>query len=117
MDCDLLERGLGLTHATSLLNVKLKKDNMPKMKVSCVQNTYQRLCPAIIPIRKVTMGTNDAHSGWAIALFNIAKQLAICIGVLDPFTTTDPYNKPSPLTIYSTVWIRFSGRMERRKLI
>ena len=42
------------------------------------------------------MGTNGAHSPWATASFNIAKQLAICFGVLDPLVTLDP-PMPDPL--------------------
>ena len=90
MICDMLETGLGLNHTTLLVNRELVKDGKGEVGVSCVRDSYLRLCPAVIPIRKVAMGTNDAHSAWAVASFNIFKQLAICFGKLDPNTTPDP---------------------------
>ena len=69
------------------------------MGATCVRDTYHRLCPAIIPIRKVTMVTNDSHSAWAKVSFNISKQLAICFGVLDPHTILDPrMSDPLPVS-------------------
>ena len=98
MVCDLLERGLGIHHTTLLINAELKKDGLEEVGASCVRDTYYRLCPEIIPIRKVAMGTNDAHSSWAKASFNISKQLAICFGVLDPLVILDP-PMPDPLPL------------------
>ena len=73
-----------------LVNRQLLRDNKGEVGVSCVRATYNRLLPEIIPIRKVAMGTNDAHSAWAQASFNLFKQLAICFGKLDPRVTPDP---------------------------
>ena len=95
--CGMLETGLGLNHTTLLLNRELVKDGKPEVGVSCVRDSYLCLCPAVIPIRKVAMGTNDAHSPWAIASFNIFKQLAICFRKLDPYTTPDPPMPPPPV--------------------
>jgi len=64
MVCDLIERGLGLQHTTVLLNAELRKDNKAEVGASCVRETYNRLLPKIIQIRKVAMGTNDARSAW-----------------------------------------------------
>jgi len=98
MVCDLLERGLGIHHTTLLINAELKQDGLEEVGASCVRDTYYRLCPEIIPIRKVAMGTNDAHSSWAKASFNISKQLAICFGILDPLVILDP-PMPDPLPL------------------
>ena len=88
--CDLIERGLGLQHTTVLVNRQLVSENKSEVGVSCVRDTYNRLLPEVIPIRKVAMGTNDAHSAWAKASFNIFKQLAIAFGKLNPRVTPDP---------------------------
>ena len=98
MVCDLLERGLGIHHTTLLVNSELKGDGFQEVGASCVRDTYHRLGPAIIQIRKVAMGTNDAHSAWAKASFNISKQLAICFGVLNPHIILDP-PMPDPLPV------------------
>ena len=101
----MLEIGLGLNHTTLLLNKELVKDGKAEVGVSCVRDNYLRLCPAVIPIRKVVMGTNDAHSTWAIASFNIFKQLAICFGKLDPHITPDPPMPPPPEATNTTTTI------------
>ena len=59
---DMLERGLGLNHTTLLLNRELVKDGQTEVGSSRVQDIYSHLNPEIIPIRKVAMGNNDAHS-------------------------------------------------------
>ena len=96
MVCDLIETGLGLAHTTLLLNEELKADNKEEVGISCVREAYLRLEPETILIRKVAMGTNDAHSPWALASFNLFKQLAVSFGVLDPRVTPDP-PMPPPL--------------------
>ena len=96
MICDWIERGLGISQTTKLLNRELIIDNLGEVGQTCVRETYLRLKPEVIPIRKVAQGTNDAFSPWCLASFNIAKQLAICVGVLDHITTVDPI-MPDPL--------------------
>ena len=81
MVCDLIETGLGLAHTTLLLNEELRRDHKEEVGISCVREAYLRLEPEVILIRKVAMGTNDAHSPWALASFNLFKQLAISFGV------------------------------------
>ena len=96
MVCDLIETGLGLAHTTLLLNEELKADNKEEVGISCVREAYLRLEPETILIRKVAMGTNDAHSPWALVSFSSFKQLAVSFGVLDPRVTPDP-PMPPPL--------------------
>ena len=60
--CDILDRGIGINHATLLINLNLTNDGLQEVGASCVRDTYHRLFSAIIPIRKVAMGTNEAHS-------------------------------------------------------
>mgnify|MGYP003335063525 CR=1 FL=1 len=45
-------------------------------------------------MKKRPQGTNDPHSEWAKASFNIAKQLAIRYGKLDPRRDPDPPMPP-----------------------
>lgn len=73
MVCDLLERGLGLNHETLLVNIELIIYNKPKVRTSCVRETYQRPVRTIIPTQKVVIWTNNAHSPWAVASFNAFK--------------------------------------------
>ena len=84
MVCDLIETGLGLAHTTLLLNEELRRNNKEEVGISCVRELY-----LTILIRKVAMGTNDAHSPWAMALFALFKQFAISFGVLDPHISPD----------------------------
>ena len=71
MICDMLEKDLDLNHTTLLINKELVKDRKKEFGVSYVLDTYACLCPVIIPIRKVVLGTNNAHSTWTIVVFNI----------------------------------------------
>ena len=96
MLCDCIETGLGLKHTALLINKELNKDGLAEIGVSCLRESYLRLNPVTIKIRKVHMGTNDAHSPWAKASFNIYKQLAIAFDQLDPRVTVDP-PMPPPL--------------------
>ena len=60
--CDILDRGIGINHATLLINLNLTNDGLQEVGASCVRDTYHRLFSAIMSIRKVSMGTNEAHS-------------------------------------------------------
>ena len=71
MLCDCIETGLGLNHTALLLNNELRKENQTEVGVSCLRDSYLRLQPVTIEIRKVHMGTNDAHSPWVKASFNM----------------------------------------------
>ena len=102
MLCDCIETGLGLNHTALLLNKELKKDGLTEIGVSCLRDSYLRLNPVVIEIRKVPMGTNDAHSPWAKASFNMYKQLAICFDQLDPSITCDPPMPPPLVSIATT---------------
>ena len=46
------------------------------------------------------MGTNDAHSPWALASFSLFKQLDVSFGVLDPRVTPGP---PMPPPLHTNV--------------
>ena len=87
MLCDCIETGLGLNHTALLLNKELRKENRTEVGVSCLRQSYLRLKPITIDIRKVPMGTNDAHLPWAKVLFNMYRQLTICFDKLDSRVT------------------------------
>ena len=91
---DSMEDGNGLNKTARLVNHALEKDNKTIVGRSAVRECYLRLNPVKIKLKKRPQGTNDAHSEWSIASFNIAKQLAIQYGKLNPRTDPDPPMPP-----------------------
>ena len=96
--CDLMEKGLGLSHVSLVVNKCLESDGKPTVGKSCIRASYRRLQPERIYFKRVSQGNYDAHSAWAKASFNLNKQLAICFGVLNPLLTKDP-PMPPPQTL------------------
>ena len=93
---DLMEAGHGYKRTTKQINKLLKRTTGKVIGASAIRESYLCLSPVSINIKKVPQGSNNAHSKWAKASFNWAKQLAICFGVLDPRTTLDPPMPPNP---------------------
>ena len=74
----------------------MKKEGKEIVGMSAVRESYLRLAPVKITVKKRPQGTNDPHTAWAKASFNFAKQMAIRYGKLDPRTTPDPPMPPLP---------------------
>ena len=91
---DSMEDGNGLRKTTRLLNHALAQDGKTIVGRSAVRQCYLRLKPVKIKVKKRPQGTNDPYSEWSKASFNIAKQLAIRYGKLDPRCEPDPPMPP-----------------------
>ena len=93
---DLMEAGHVYKRTTRQVNKYLKRTTGQMIGTSAIHETYLCLNPVSINIKKVPQGSNNAHSKWAKASFNWAKQLAIRFRVLDPRITLDPPMPPNP---------------------
>ena len=86
----LWKKGYSYRKTTKNINNYLRQTKEVQPSVFCVQESYLRLQPAIIPICKVSQETYNPSSAWSQASFNWSKQLVICFGKLDPHITPDP---------------------------
>jgi len=88
---DVLQNGGNIRGATEVVNRWRKSEGKNEVSVSAVQNCVNKfMMPKKVPSLKISSGSYNAYSPWARASYCWAKQMAICYGVIDPYTFEDP---------------------------
>ena len=111
MVADHMERGLGLTQTTNLINLHRQESGLEEVGRSAVYSAHLRLDPVETPISDAKQGTFDEESPWAKARLMWVLQLLIRFGIMTglaawnlysrgvPFSTDDPNLLPAFFTL------------------